>query len=104
MVAVQVGMPIEEPITRMWRERFEQAFHGNAAAMVIARQSDLRIIEVNPRWLKLFAATREEVIGRTSVELGLITPDDAELRIAQHRRFAAGYDVELALRSRAGRA
>jgi PAS domain S-box-containing protein len=104
MVAVKAGIPDEDPTTRMWRERFEQAFHGNAAAMVIARQSDLRIIDVNPRWLELFAATREEVIGRTSVELGLITPGDADVRIAQHRQFVDGYDVELALRTRAGRA
>jgi PAS domain S-box-containing protein len=82
--------------------RFEQAFHGNAAAMVIAHQHDLRIIDVNPRWLDLFGATRDEVIGRTAVELGLITGLNADARIAQHKRFAEGYDIELELRTRAG--
>jgi PAS domain S-box-containing protein len=82
--------------------RFEQAFHGNAAAMVIAHQRDLRIIDVNPRWLELFGATRDEVLGRTSVELGLITDANASTRIAQHRQFANGYDVELELQTRAG--
>jgi PAS domain S-box-containing protein len=82
--------------------RFEQAFHGNAAAMVIAHQRDLRIIDVNPRWLELFGATRDEVIGRTSVELGLITPSSAAARIAQHERFAEGHDAELELQTRAG--
>ena len=82
--------------------RFEQAFHGNAAAMVIAQHSDLRIIDVNPRWLELFGATRDEVIGRTSVELGLITASTAEARIAQHECFAEGYDIELELQTLAG--
>ena len=83
-------------------QRFEQAFHGNAAAMVIARQADLRILDVNPRWLELFGATRDEVIGRTTVELGLISEEDARNRIAEHARFSGGYDTELALRTRRG--
>src|SRR3954470_2920780 len=40
-----------EQESRKLQGRFEQAFHGNAAAMVIARRTDLRIIDVNPRWL-----------------------------------------------------
>jgi PAS domain S-box-containing protein len=92
-----------EQRSKVSQTRFEQAFHGNAAAMVIAHQSDLRIIDVNPRWLEMFGATREEVIGRTSVELGLISEHDARARVAQHREFANGYEIELALRTRAGR-
>ena len=88
--------------SKVSQDRFEQAFNGNAAAMVIASQQDLRIIDVNPRWLEMFGATREEVIGRTSVELGLISEHDAEVRISQHREFADGYDIELALRRRDG--
>jgi len=88
--------------SKVSQDRFEQAFNGNAAAMVIASQHDLRIIDVNPRWLEMFGATREEVIGRTSVELGLISEHDAAVRIAQHREFADGYDIELALRRRDG--
>lgn len=88
--------------SQLSQERFEKAFQGNGAAMVIADQADLRIIDVNPRWLELFGATREEVIGRTSVELGLISPQVATARIAHHKQFAASLDVELALITRAG--
>ena len=91
-----------EQRSRASQGRFEQVFHGNAAAMVIAHQRDLRIIDVNPRWLELFGATRDEVIGRTSVELGLISESTAQARIAQHQRFVDGYDIELELRTRAG--
>ena len=82
--------------------RFEQAFHGNAAAMVIAHRSDLRIIDVNPRWLEMFGATRSEVIGKSPVELGVITAARAQTRIAEHRQFTEGHDVELELSTRAG--
>jgi PAS domain S-box-containing protein len=91
-----------EQRSRQFQDRFEQAFHGNAAAMVIAHQRDLRIVDVNPRWLELFGATRADVIGRTSVELGLITESTAHTRIAQHAQFPEGYDAELGLRTRAG--
>ena len=87
---------------REWQVRFEQAFHGNAAAMVIANRSDLRIIDVNPPWLELFGATRAEVVGRTSTELGLISEAHAQSRIAQHRSHADGHDSELELSTRAG--
>lgn len=82
--------------------RFEQVFHGNAAAMVIASRHDLRILDVNARWLELFEATRDEVIGRTTEELELITPSRARARIAEHQLFSTGYDVELELRTRKG--
>lgn len=87
---------------REWQVRFEQAFHGNAAAMVIAQRSDLRIIDVNPPWLELFETTRADVLGRTSVELGLITEAGAQARIAQHRRHIDGYDTEIELSTRRG--
>lgn len=84
------------------QNRFEQAFRGNAAAMVIAQKADLRIIDVNARWLEMFGATREEVIGKTSVELGLISVEDARARIAKHTELAEGYDAELELFTLAG--
>ncbi|MBC7977779.1 MAG: PAS domain S-box protein [Myxococcales bacterium] len=91
-----------ERSSRESQTRFEQAFHGNAAAMVIAHQSDLRIIDVNPRWLEMFGATRAQVIGRTSVELGLISEARAQIRVEQHRKFVDGYETELELCTMAG--
>ncbi len=84
------------------QNRFEQAFRGNAAAMVIAHQTDLRIIDVNARWLEMFGATREQVIGKTSVELGLISVENAQDRIAKHKELSGGYDAELDLQTIAG--
>ncbi len=83
-------------------QRFDQAFHGNAAAMVIARRDTLQILDVNPRWLEMFGETRENAIGKTPVELGQLTPSDLAKRVSEHREHRAGYESELRLRTRSG--
>jgi PAS domain S-box-containing protein len=104
MLVIDDVTPREELAQRAreWQVRFEQAFHGNSAAMVIASRSDLRIVDVNPPWLELFGATRADVVGRTSVELGLISDAHAQTRIAQHDSHADGHDTELELSTRGG--
>jgi PAS domain S-box-containing protein len=48
---------------------FARAFHASPALMAIARVADGRIIEVNEAFHQGAGYTREEVIGRTSLEL-----------------------------------
>ncbi len=52
-------------------ERFAKAFRSSPAAITITRLCDSRIIDANDRWLELMQLTREEVIGKTGVELGI---------------------------------
>ncbi len=51
--------------------RFAKAFQSNPAAMCITTVADGRFIEVNERYCQLFGHAREELVGRTSVELNL---------------------------------
>ena len=48
---------------------FARAFHASPALMAIARVADGRIIEVNEAFHAGAGYSREEVIGRTSLEL-----------------------------------
>ena len=50
---------------------FERSFHGNPTLMSIASAEDGRIIEVNPSLLRASGYTREEIVGRTTEEIGL---------------------------------
>jgi len=50
---------------------FERSFHGNPTLMSIASAEDGRIIEVNPSLLRASGYAREEIVGRTTEEIGL---------------------------------
>ncbi|MGC1396558.1 MAG: PAS domain S-box protein, partial [Coleofasciculaceae cyanobacterium] len=52
-------------------ERFAKAFHGNPIASSISTYPEAKFIDVNTSWLQIFGYSREEVIGRTTLELGV---------------------------------
>jgi PAS domain S-box-containing protein len=51
---------------------FESFFDSNPTASAINRISDGRLMNVNEKFLELIGYTLEEVIGRTSIEIGFI--------------------------------
>lgn len=53
------------------REMFSHVFQSNPTAVAISRVGDGRYLDVNPSHCRLFGWSREEMVGRTSVELGL---------------------------------
>ena len=62
------------------QRRFKIAFNGNPLAASIARASDGRFVDVNDNYRRDFGWQRQELIGRTSLEIGLWP--DAEARNA----------------------
>jgi PAS domain S-box-containing protein len=67
----------EEERQRQAEERFEKAFRASPAATAILTLDEGRFLDVNEAFLRLTGRRREDVIGRTSVELGVF---DAETR------------------------
>jgi PAS domain S-box-containing protein len=51
--------------------RFSIMFDKAAFAIALSRLPDRIIVDVNEAWVKIFGFTREEVIGKTSLELGI---------------------------------
>jgi len=51
-------------------ERFSKAFHLSPNAMAIVTPQDGRYVDVNDAALRQFGYSREEVVGRTSLEIG----------------------------------
>lgn len=51
--------------------KFAAAFRSAADHMVVSRQSDGRIVEVNEAFCRTVGRPREEVLGRTVIELGV---------------------------------
>jgi two-component system cell cycle sensor histidine kinase/response regulator CckA len=52
-------------------ERFFRAFRSSPIAIAISRLSDGTFVDANDHWLELMKLSREQVIARTSVELGV---------------------------------
>jgi two-component system CheB/CheR fusion protein len=64
---------------RSSEEKFAKAFHGNTAAMAITRMRDGLYIEVNDRFVDMTGFRREDVIGRTTGDIGVWKdPNDRE--------------------------
>lgn len=82
---------------------FEKSFHSSPALMSIARAADGRIIEVNPAFLTGSGYTREEVLGHTTLELGLwLHPAQRDEFLQRIRRDGTIRDLEAQFRSRTG--
>ena len=65
-------------------EKFARAFRASPNALTISRAVDGRFLEVNDTYLRWHGAQRHEVIGRTSLELGLwADPRDRARMLAQ---------------------
>ena len=82
---------------------FEAVFEGSHLGIGISRAADGRFVEVNSAFLRLFGYRRGEVLGRTSLELGL-WPRSQE-REALLERLRAGEVVtafEASLRRKTG--
>jgi len=84
-------------------QRFGRAFNASPSAQIISRREDGRILEVNDSFVQLFGYNREEVIGKTSSELNLITePVDREKAVRQTHENSFLRDFELDIRTKGG--
>lgn len=58
-------------------ERFEIAFRSSPLAMSITTQCEGRFLDVNDAFLSMIGYTREQILGRTSADVGLwVKPED----------------------------
>lgn len=53
------------------QEQFSKAFHSNPVASCISTLKEGQFLDANTSFLKLFGYSREELIGRTSIELNI---------------------------------
>ena len=81
---------------RVSEEKFSKAFHLGPDVITITSMEDGRFIEVNDNFLRLTGLARQEVIGRTSLELGLWTnPKDRQHIVALLKRSGKARDLEV---------
>ena len=56
---------------RQSEERFSKVFHGSPVAITISRLSDGQFLDVNERTSELLGYSRDEMVGKTDIELNL---------------------------------
>jgi len=108
MVLLSISMDVTERkrAERLLTEserRFSKIFHASPVPVVISEPADGRYVEVNQAWVSFFGYARDEVLGRTPVEIGVwMSPED---RSDFAMRLAAGgsaRNVEYRMRKRSG--
>ena len=83
-------------------ERFVKAFRSSPDAMLIIRQRDFCVIDVNEHWQTIFGYRREEAIRHTISDLNLnVRKGRLEKLIASASDGEALHDVEMSLRTKA---
>jgi len=88
---------------RLSEEKFAKAFAASLDAMLFTSMSDGRCLEVNDACLDMLGFTREEMIGRTTLELGIWPDEEARIKfVAQVRSAGRIRRQEVAFRHRSG--
>jgi len=85
-------------------ERFRKAFRSIPAHVAMVRFADQRILEVNELMMQNSGYSRTEMVGRTTLELGLwaeVSERDRFLTLLQAHGFAHSFEARL--RSKGGR-
>jgi PAS domain S-box-containing protein len=81
-------------------ERFCKAFYANALPLLITRLSDGMVLDANDAFTKLVNRPRDEILGQTTVALGVIDPARRESIVERLRTEGVVSDIELELHPR----
>src|SRR4030095_960749 len=68
------------------KEHFTLLFQVSPVAKSLTRATDGMVIDVNPAWEKMFGKKKEEAIGKTDVELGLIKSEERAAQVKMVRK------------------
>jgi diguanylate cyclase (GGDEF)-like protein/PAS domain S-box-containing protein len=92
-----------ERALRQSEQRLRVIYDASPVIISVSRLEDGQYLDVNPAFLRTGGWTREEVIGRTSFELGVwVNPGDREKIIESVREYGAVRDQEIAFRMKSG--
>ncbi len=84
-------------------ELFSGAFHASPAGILITRIADGKIINANESFLHMFEFSAEEAIGRTSIELNMLSPDERAKLIQQQIASGGLNNFELLSKTKSGK-
>lgn len=85
------------------QKRFEQVFRHNPTLMALSSLPERRFLEINNAFLETLGFTRQEIIGKTSAELGLFAHPEQATAIAERLKSKGQVsDIEMQARCKDG--
>jgi PAS domain S-box-containing protein len=88
---------------RLSEEKFAKAFAINPAAILISRLKDGLFLDVNQTWETMTGYSKQEAVGRTSMDLHIWPTPEARARIARELKEKGSYGGgEQTLRKKSG--
>jgi PAS domain S-box-containing protein len=83
--------------------RFSKAFRSSPAAMAISTLPEGRFLQVNESFLRVTGYSRQELVGRTAVELGVWDGPEERARVVERLREGGTVrDLEIPFRRKSG--
>lgn len=83
--------------------RFRAMFERSSVPTVLVTAQEFRFVDVNEAWVRLLGWSREELIGQTGLEFGLVAdPARRSRAIDEFHRTGVMRDTEFVLRTKAG--
>jgi PAS domain S-box-containing protein len=81
-------------------ERFSKAFHGSPDAVILSKLETGIVLEVNDGFCRLTGHPREEVVGKSTTEIGLLQAEDRVALVAELKSLGrlSRYEVQMRLR------
>lgn len=83
-------------------EKFAKAFRSTSNGLTITRLQDGKFIDVNDSYLRLVGYTREEVIGHTTLELGIIDLNEQERIVRYQQKHGSVRNFEFLIKRKTG--
>jgi PAS domain S-box-containing protein len=93
---------VEEAVRRS-EEKFSKSFANAPIMMTISTIEDGALLDVNRKFSELSGFSRDEAVGRTSVELGWITPEQRQHMLDELYQRGRASGIELNSRSKEGK-
>ncbi|MFL5801626.1 MAG: chemotaxis protein CheB [Roseiflexaceae bacterium] len=91
-----------EDALHMSEERFAKAFKSSPVPSAIILVDDGRIIDANDAWQVLFGYSREETLGRTTIELDIVSAEVSEQLFETMRVQSRIRNQEITVRTKPG--
>ncbi|MGD0780917.1 MAG: PAS domain S-box protein [Dehalococcoidales bacterium] len=100
----EAGQKTASQTLKQWEELFYKTFNSNPNPMCLADINDSRFIEVNDSFVRFTGYTREELIGRTHLDLNLwVNPADLMKMSKSLKETSRLVNVEIQSRMKSGK-